>query len=526
MKPNKLKIVLYMIIASFILSSNLFSQEYLSSLKDGAIERVENRTAYSKTFINTDGTNTAIIYSNPVHYNDNNGTWLEIDGELEISVSGFTGITNCGMNGYPPSAGITSNCIIRTYIDWSTSSIPDGSTINSASFKLYMTGDDQVEKTLEWYKMPYCSDYEDMYNYCGTETLYGETTSSLMSWTQKFSAADFSTDIQAQLVDDFAAVGIKNDAETTANKYVMIYDENGSSNPKLIVDYDPPASQQLCVSPSSLSFPGTISQETIAVTNCGTGSSFNYTVVTNDSWISISSSSGETPDSFIITAESNPGTIRNGTVTVAAEGVQDSPKTINVVQDELIIPSILYVQNMILSGQEPPFQATNQIYAGNAVTNPPYGDVIIMNGADVTFQSGEKITLNTGFSVLDGADFVAYIETPESFNSGGSNNMIGTNNQKEDQILFQETRLENFLEKNISIHPNPNTGFFNIDFSVPTEEPVSIQVRNIMGKVVFDKKLNGENFYYIDISKHQAGLYYVQIMIGNNQMIIKKVFKQ
>ena len=47
----------------------------------------ENRTEYSKEFKLSNGLNMAVVYGEPVHY-DNNGTWTEIDNTLKATESG------------------------------------------------------------------------------------------------------------------------------------------------------------------------------------------------------------------------------------------------------------------------------------------------------------------------------------------------------------------------------------------------------------------------------------------------------
>jgi hypothetical protein len=71
----------------------------------------------------------------------------------------------------------------------------------------------------------------------------------------------------------------------------------------------------------------------------------------------------------------------------------------------------LYIENTSYTfNKEAPFEAQS-IIAGYEVANPPIGsgDVIVKNGADVTYKGVETVQLKPGFSVEHGGTFLAYI---------------------------------------------------------------------------------------------------------------------
>lgn len=71
----------------------------------------------------------------------------------------------------------------------------------------------------------------------------------------------------------------------------------------------------------------------------------------------------------------------------------------------------LYIENTIYTfNKEAPFEAQN-IIAGYEVANPPFGsgNVIVKNGADVTYKGVHSVQLKSGFSVESGGKFLAYI---------------------------------------------------------------------------------------------------------------------
>ncbi len=74
----------------------------------------------------------------------------------------------------------------------------------------------------------------------------------------------------------------------------------------------------------------------VSVTNSATSDVISYTVSSNQTWLTVSATSGSTPGSFTMTAAANTSTSsRTATVTVTAtspSGTQGSPKTITVTQ--------------------------------------------------------------------------------------------------------------------------------------------------------------------------------------------------
>lgn len=74
---------------------------------------------------------------------------------------------------------------------------------------------------------------------------------------------------------------------------------------------------------------------TITVRNSGNSDVLGYSIISEDSWLTLSTDTGATPSSFVITAEANiNGPERNGRVVVNSEGVSGSPEFTFVRQTE------------------------------------------------------------------------------------------------------------------------------------------------------------------------------------------------
>lgn len=85
------------------------------------------------------------------------------------------------------------------------------------------------------------------------------------------------------------------------------------------------------------------------------------------------------------------------------------------------------------------------------------------------------------------------------------------------------TNINSMNSKSITLYPNPNNGIFVIKTS-EHNGPVSVTIKNVVGKVVYQSDAIGEN-PKIDISTLPSGVYYSTIEAGS-ETAIKKVIIQ
>lgn len=82
------------------------------------------------------------------------------------------------------------------------------------------------------------------------------------------------------------------------------------------------------------------------------------------------------------------------------------------------------------------------------------------------------------------------------------------------------------LEQNFKVYPNPNRGRFNLDLSSNSEKEVSLTVLNSVGEIVIRKNLNvssGKSSVNFDLSNQSAGIYFVQVNSGKEQVMKKLI---
>ncbi|MBI4727393.1 T9SS type A sorting domain-containing protein [candidate division TA06 bacterium] len=125
-------------------------------------------------------------------------------------------------------------------------------------------------------------------------------------------------------------------ADASGTWYAKAYEYSGTGYYSLLISVSGGATPNLAVSATSWSVAaGGGTSSAVSVTNSATTEVISYSVSSDQSWLTVSSSSGNTPGSFTMTAVNNTGGSRSATVTVTAtapSGTTGSPKTISVSQ--------------------------------------------------------------------------------------------------------------------------------------------------------------------------------------------------
>lgn len=78
------------------------------------------------------------------------------------------------------------------------------------------------------------------------------------------------------------------------------------------------------------------------------------------------------------------------------------------------------------------------------------------------------------------------------------------------------------------IYPNPSEGFFNIEIEFLNTSDITLEIVNILGQVVFSKKMkniNGKSIIQADLSKEGKGVYLVNLYY-KNEVINRRVIVQ
>ena len=93
---------------------------------------------------------------------------------------------------------------------------------------------------------------------------------------------------------------------------------------------------------------------------------------------------------------------------------------------------------------------------------------------------------------------------------------------KSDTLCNLTSIASNFIETSeYNIYPNPTTNQFNIDLGAASTIK-SLIIRDVTGKVIFEKALIGEKVVQINSENWAGGLYYIQLM-NKNSIETKKI---
>ncbi len=84
--------------------------------------------------------------------------------------------------------------------------------------------------------------------------------------------------------------------------------------------------------------------------------------------------------------------------------------------------------------------------------------------------------------------------------------------------------VENILDYDIKIYPNPSNGIFNIDLKNPKSLYFTITITDITGKTLF-KTVCDKNIFKFDGNSLKSGIYFIKLNKGEGT-IIKKFIKQ
>jgi hypothetical protein len=80
------------------------------------------------------------------------------------------------------------------------------------------------------------------------------------------------------------------------------------------------------------------------------------------------------------------------------------------------------------------------------------------------------------------------------------------------------------FSSNITLMPNPSSGAFNLIFTLPSEEKVSIKIYTALGQLISESKINSVTNHVLDIdlSSKADGIYFIEISNGKEK-VTKKV---
>ncbi|MCC6371800.1 MAG: PKD domain-containing protein [Bacteroidia bacterium] len=127
-----------------------------------------------------------------------------------------------------------------------------------------------------------------------------------------------------------------------------------------------------------------------------------------------------------------------------------------------------------------------------------------------------SVTLTCGASSTFCTSYFVYRGSSEN-----SSDMIQVNVIEEGSLGIKNIEIENNI---LSVYPNPGTGLFTLKMNVSNEK-TKVTVYNVMGQKVYEgvnEAANGKMDKQVDLSKAEAGVYFVEVIDGT-KIVSKKI---
>jgi PKD repeat protein len=162
------------------------------------------------------------------------------------------------------------------------------------------------------------------------------------------------------------------------------------------------------------------------------------------------------------------------------------------------------------------YEATQVITAGGGGST-----FLVATGGTARLVAGQKIGLLPGVLVQPGGNLHAWISTDGYFCSEPAVKM--TNSEEESLTVSQAAKT---IDENAftTVYPNPTTGIFYLDMTdVLSQDPVSIEIYDMLGNRVMKTNLPAEKSHAFDLSGQVDGIYILKVLRDNEVMVVKIV---
>lgn len=150
--------------------------------------------------------------------------------------------------------------------------------------------------------------------------------------------------------------------------------------------------------------------------------------------------------------------------------------------------------------------ATAQHQASQTITtNTNY---IVNNGIDIDLKAGQTVVISPNAHIKNGSVFLAH---------------IGPCTQAKAQKQSDSKPVINTIDQ-VLIYPNPTPDFVNIELS--DSFMTEITVNSIEGRLIHYKKTPNVNYYSLDLSPYEKGVYLLNLKTSTGESVTKKIVKQ
>jgi len=166
-------------------------------------------------------------------------------------------------------------------------------------------------------------------------------------------------------------------------------------------------------------------------------------------------------------------------------------------------PANLVITTNVISPNTDTRQASATITATNTIAS----------GATGIYHAGTELVFQPGFISEAGSNFRAYIE-------GCTNSIVLQQGFLDEEPVAAVPHTKSVETdqntENLVVAPNPNNGLFVVTLKEPTTG--SIQIADLSGRIVYERKFKNEARFEIDIQERPKGIYLVRVLTAKANM--------
>ena len=93
---------------------------------------------------------------------------------------------------------------------------------------------------------------------------------------------------------------------------------------------------------------------------------------------------------------------------------------------------------------------------------------------------------------------------------------VGGNSGNSNSRAFIRTKVFEADQKAFSIFPNPTKGNVQINYLIESEQSVSIQFYDVIGKLATERKLSENSIHNLNLTELQQGIYFYRLLQGGD----------
>lgn len=249
-------------------------------------------------------------------------------------------------------------------------------------------------------------------------------------------------------------------------------------------------------------------------------SSADWSIISDQPWLTLSSSSGSGSKTLIFNASRNISLQpRNALATIYVSGIP--MQTISIIQEAgvtSILEHISIPDTIVANGMISCFNAYNTIVVAGGIDS-----VLFQSGSNIDLIAGNSIRFLPGFHAKEGCFMNAHITSDSTFcdGTGGASIVVLPEEKCSKMNVSTDNQLFTSEKKSVKVYPNPNNGRFTIELN-SFEGSSEVCVYNALGKRVYQTVGTDHLRYEVSLPEISRGIYLVKV-INEKEQLTKRI---